>query len=133
MTVRRAVASLSLVAALFSCADASAADMIIKSVNVPFDFVVRGQVLPAGQYSVLTTDQARDLLILRNVRTGATVSTLGFCEHKPSKAAKLVFDTVNGENVLRAVITRSSYSTVPPIHHQKHMAGMKTSEAAAGR
>ena len=133
MSIRRVVAGLSLAAAMVLCADANAAEVIIKSVDVPFDFVVRGQVLPAGQYTIMRTDVSRDLLLLRNVRTGATVSTLSFPEGRASKTPKLVFDTVDNQNVLRAVITRSSYATVNPERRENRTAEMNAAETTAGR
>jgi hypothetical protein len=133
MQIRRVIASLSLVAAMFFCADANAADVIIKSADVPFDFVVRGQVLPAGKYTIMKTDISRDLLLLRNDRTRQTVSTLSFPEGKTSNISGLVFDIVDGENVLRAVVTRSSYSTVTPMHREKRTAQMSPPETTAGR
>jgi hypothetical protein len=72
-------------------------------------------------------------LLLRNVRTGETISTLSFPEGKSSKTPKLVFDTVGNENVLRAVITRSSYSTVNPERREKRVAEMNAAETTAGR
>lgn len=133
MFVRRVIAGLSLAAAMFLCADAHATDVIIKSVDVPFDFVVRGQVLPAGTYTILKTDLPQDLLIIRNVRTHSTISTLSFPEGKSSNTPRLVFDTVGDKNVLRAVISPSSYSTVNTLKREKRIAGMNAAEPTAGR
>ena len=132
MTIKKMVSTLALVSALFLCATANAADVVIRRAQVPFDFAVAGKVMPAGTYSILRTDLSPDLVIVRNVRTGQSVSALGFPEGKKSQKTELVFDTIDGQNVLRAVVTPSSYSTVTPLTNNRRMAQAR-GEAPAGR
>ena len=132
MTIKRMVSTLALLSALFFCATANAADVVIRRAEVPFDFTVAGKAMPAGTYAVLRTDLSPDLVILRNVRTGATVSALGFPEGKKSQKTELVFDTIDGQNMLRAVVTPSSYSTVTPLTNDRRLAQTR-GESPAGR
>src|ERR1051325_1530614 len=69
MKIRKMLATMAVAGALFVCADAQAADVVIKKVEVPFDFTVRGYAMPAGTYTIFRTDPAQDLFILRNVQT----------------------------------------------------------------
>jgi hypothetical protein len=133
MTIKKMISTLALITALFLCATADAADVVIRRAEVPFDFVLAGKVMPAGTYSILRTDLSPDLVIVRNVRTGQSVSALGFPEGKKSQKTELLFDTVDGQNVLRAVVTPSSYSTITPSAAARRMAATKADDSTCCR
>ena len=78
------------------------------SANIPFDFAVENQQLPAGRYDVTVNYQSH-LVSLRNQETGRSCSVVA----RPDDGdrftqAVLDFDVINGERVLADVKTASA-------------------------
>jgi len=101
---------------LLAVSAAQAQETRVKA-DIPFNFVVGNQVLPAGQYIV--TSQGMDnssLLIRSDDRSAAVFSTSYSCSSvKPSGTTKLVFHNVAGRYFLAQVWEqgRSSGRQIP--------------------
>jgi hypothetical protein len=132
MKIRKMLATMAVAGALFVCADAQAADVVIKKVEVPFDFTVRGYAMPAGTYTIFRTDPAQDLFILRNIQTRDNVVTLAHREGTGSYDSKLVFANVDGRPVLTSIVTPTSQLTVTTIKAERRLA-MRTPDSVGGR
>lgn len=84
-----------LLAALAANFKAYAASSSTTVFNVPFDFVVAGKMLPAGEYLVVrSTLYSKDILSLRrlNDNEGVYVLTLTVESNRAQKDSKLVFN-----------------------------------------
>jgi hypothetical protein len=132
MKIRKMLATMAVAGALFVCADAQAADVVIRKVEVPFDFTVRGFAMPAGTYTIFRTDPAQDLFILRNVQTRDNVVTLTHREGTGSYDPKLVFANVDGRQVLTSIVTPTSQLTVTTVKAEQRLA-MRTPDTVGGR
>ena len=73
--------------------------------NIPFDFVVRNRVLPAGEYMVSSQGSTNQLIVIRSSdRKTAILSLTSSCSSsKPSEASKLVFHHLAGRYFLSEV------------------------------
>jgi hypothetical protein len=101
--VGRVFASLLLgVLMLGSAVHAQRTERIIKA-NIPFDFVVGGEIFPAGHYSVALLGPM--LLELRDSQGRALTNVLTQSVQAPAKPGrpKLRFDNEGGQNVLTQV------------------------------
>ena len=63
-------------------------------VNIPFDFVVGGTTLPAGEYSVKTSGPVRTLLLIDRQDPSASIfmGTNAIIASEPKSESKLVFN-----------------------------------------
>jgi len=73
--------------------------------NVPFDFVVGNQVLPAGEYLVTAQGSANQAILIRSTDNKSAAMTIAFscASASPSKDTKLVFHTLGGRYFLSQV------------------------------
>jgi hypothetical protein len=73
--------------------------------NVPFDFVVGNQVLPAGEYLVTAQGSGNQAILIRSTDRKSTAMTITFSctSASPSKDTKLVFHTLGGRYFLSQV------------------------------
>ena len=72
-------------------------------VNVPFQFVLNGQTLPAGTYLVERLDHSRpNVLTIKNVDTGIVLAviTQRVEKNSPSGSSSLVFKELGGRQYL---------------------------------
>ncbi len=84
-------------------------------VNVPFQFVVRDQVMPSGRYLIQPLDEVSpDLMLIRNMRTGqeAVFLTESVKRMPYEQRSDLVFRQVRGQDVLSRVwLADNSYDS----------------------
>jgi len=73
--------------------------------NIPFDFVVGNQVLPAGEYLVTVQGSANEAILIRSTDSKSAAMTVTFscASANPSKDTKLVFHTLGGRYFLSQV------------------------------
>ena len=78
--------------------------------NIPFDFVVGNQALPAGQYTVDSEGSTHQLIVIRSSdRKTAILSLTNSCSSsKPSDTSKLVFHRLAGRYFLSQVWAEGS-------------------------
>jgi len=79
-------------------------------VNVPFDFIVNGKTLPAGEYKVDGLSTSTGTIAIRNTETTAKLMTLtNGCESiEAADASKLVFHRYGGQYFLAQVWSAGS-------------------------
>src|SRR5215510_9676824 len=97
---------LSLIALLANSVDAQSAYRF--KVDVPFQFVLNGQTLPAGPYVIERTDPAKpNIVTLKRVDGGVVrvVLTQRVEKDEPSTASSLIFIQRNGKHYLFQVWT----------------------------
>ncbi len=81
-------------------------------VNIPFDFTVSSAVLPAGEYMLLPSEAAADVLRIINTHTGESVSVLaprsnaGY-QANPTAAEAVVFHRYGDRRFFSEVWTRN--------------------------
>jgi hypothetical protein len=73
--------------------------------NIPFDFVVGNQVLPAGEYMVASEGATDQVLVIRSndSKTAILALTNSCSSFKPSDTSKLVFHRLAGRYFLSQV------------------------------
>jgi hypothetical protein len=71
-------------------------------VEVPFDFMVRGKQMAAGRYEVMATDLQAEVLVVKNVKTGAVAdaTVMTRLADTEGKEATAVFDKAEGKYYL---------------------------------
>ncbi len=79
---------------------------LIKEADVPYEFVVAGNTLPAGHYEVLCSDDPdANYLVFKNMATGKTT----IVQYETRSAARedgknvMVFDLAGGKHVLSEI------------------------------
>lgn len=79
-------------------------------VNVPFDFIVNGKTLPAGEYRVDGLSTSTSTIAIRNTEQSAKLMTLtNGCEStEAAEASKLVFHRYGGQYFLAQVWSAGS-------------------------
>jgi hypothetical protein len=76
--------------------------------NVPFDFMVSGKTLPAGQYSIALTDKG-DALMIRNGETKQGVIVMARnCEVAAAGKPQLIFNRYGNQYFLAKVLGQTS-------------------------
>ena len=76
---------------LLATASAFAQTISLKA-NIPFNFVVNGKTLPAGEYTVKTMGSERTLSIRDSSQTATSLVLANACESmQPADRTKLVF------------------------------------------
>jgi hypothetical protein len=80
--------------------------------DIPFDFVVGNQMLPAGEYTVSNQGSVNQAILIRSDEgNSAALSLTQSCSsHNPSAKTKLVFHTMGGRYFLYQVWTQGNYS-----------------------
>jgi len=73
----------------------------IVRVNVPFDFMVNGRELPAGQYTVAKV--ATSALVIRGEKKAVTFLTFSGKAEKGAPSARLVFRRYNNQHFLGTI------------------------------
>jgi hypothetical protein len=73
--------------------------------NIPFDFVVGNQVLPAGEYLVTPASSSRQVILIRSSDNKAAMfaTAFGCSSSRPPDQTKLVFHTMGGRYFLYQV------------------------------
>jgi hypothetical protein len=73
--------------------------------DVPFDFVVGNQVLPAGEYLVTAQGAAGQAILIRSTDNKSAAMTIAFscASASPSKDTRLVFHAVGGRYFLSQI------------------------------
>jgi len=73
--------------------------------NIPFDFVVGNQVLPAGEYLVTAQGSGNQAILIRSTdhKSAAMTITFSCASASPSKDSKLVFHALGGRYFLSQV------------------------------
>jgi uncharacterized protein (DUF58 family) len=84
---------------------AKAQTSIALEANIPFDFIIGGKTLPAGEYTINTARNQPAVLIFRNVQAKASAQALTDpVETKTGKGAKkLVFHRYGSQYFLSSV------------------------------
>lgn len=88
---------------VFAAAAAQAAPLNRQEVKVPFNFVVNGQELPAGTYSVQFDDMNSGTLLLRGDKASAYLLTAPVSGDATPSDSSLVFAKENGRYHLAQV------------------------------
>jgi len=88
----------------FAISGAQAQENGVKA-NVPFDFVVGNQVLPAGEYLVTPQGSAGQAILIRSTDSKSAAMTVTFscASANPSKDTKLVFHALGGRYFLSQI------------------------------
>jgi hypothetical protein len=104
---------------------ARAQDIDKVVVNVPFEFVAGGQLLPAGTYSVSrVSDQAYEALLIRSYDNSAFLLPLYF-DGVSADHAELRFEHVGGKYFLSKVETPAGIYAVRTPRAMTQVAQMK--------
>jgi hypothetical protein len=101
--VRSALFALGLLLAV----SATEAQQLRVKAEIPFDFVVGNQVLPAGEYTVMTEGAARQAIWIRSNETKASAVSIAFSSSASGngEASKLVFHSLDGRYFLSEIWT----------------------------
>jgi len=80
--------------------------------DIPFDFVVGNQMLPAGEYTVSNQGSVNQAILIRSDEgNSAALSLTQSCSSlHPSAKTKLVFHTMGGRYFLYQIWTQGNYS-----------------------
>ena len=116
MNISRAAA---LAVCAFAATELRAMSLPNVAMNVPFDFVVSGKTLPAGEYRVLRANGETGLpaFVFRNVRTSrSAIAVMSQRSAGVSDKAEVVFNCSDNKCYLREmkVIGRESYMVPLP-------------------
>jgi hypothetical protein len=86
---------------LFAVSGVQAQENGVKA-DIPFDFTVGNQVLPAGEYLVTAQGSANQAILIRSTdsKSAAMKTTFSCASANPSKGTKLVFHTLGGRYFL---------------------------------
>jgi hypothetical protein len=104
---------------------AHAQDVDKVAVNVPFEFVAGGQILPAGGYSVSpVSDQAFPVLVIRSYDSNAFLLPM-FFDGVSADHAELRFEHVGGKYFLSEVKTPAGVYAIRTPRPMTQLAQMK--------
>jgi hypothetical protein len=109
---------------LFATASAYAQTVALKA-NVPFNFIVSGNTLPAGEYTIQSLSPNTRALVIRGADNSANIVTANSCESlRPSEKTKLVFHRYGDRYFLSQIWTagNSSGSELPPSRREAEVA-----------
>ncbi len=91
-------------ASLVTAGSAMAQEHAVKA-TVPFDFAVGNSHLPAGTYTISSTDPGSSSGVeIRSDSGKITVLTSAFADGKQSKTGKLVFDKYGDQYFMREIL-----------------------------
>lgn len=89
--------AIALLAAFALVATASAQQA--TRVNIPFEFVINGKAMPAGTYAIQTEEYSH-IFKMQGIDKAAAASVLYIPSGSYAKTPRLVFQNVNGTEVL---------------------------------
>jgi hypothetical protein len=120
------------VAALGVVAWGQAVDQVV--VNIPYDFVVGGKILPAGTYKVNRVTEANErVLILRSLENRASVMVIASqVESTSADKVQVSFEKVGGERFLSKIETADHVFTIPVSHSEILEATARSHGGASG-
>jgi hypothetical protein len=99
---RKSIAASSLVVLSLLLTAAGAYAQSATQADVPFAFMVSKTQVPAGTYSV-TSEPDSNFIMIRNVKTEATVITLGTRQSPSTKTEKLIFRHLGNQYFLTEI------------------------------
>jgi hypothetical protein len=96
---------------LLAASAVQAQDNGVKA-DIPFDFVVGNQMLPAGEYTVVNQGPVNQAILIRSDegKTAILSLTQPCSSHNPSAKTKLVFHTMAGRYFLYQIWTQGNSS-----------------------
>jgi hypothetical protein len=112
------------IAVILSSVAAFGQNMNVRA-NVPFNFVVRGNTLPAGQYDILSMSSTGGVLSVRmENKPMATIGTNSIESLTASEKTKLIFHRYGSEYFLAEVWLEGNSRGVeiPKTHREKELA-----------
>jgi hypothetical protein len=94
--------------------------------NIPFDFIVRGRTLPAGNYEVMRLTDSPEVLEIRNIndkRDHSAFETEPFQASKIANRNELVFHRYGDSYFLSEVVTAGEEvgRTMPPSRAERQL------------
>ncbi|MFZ0759040.1 MAG: hypothetical protein WAM69_03740 [Candidatus Sulfotelmatobacter sp.] len=131
---RIVIGALSLVVlSLFLNATGADAQSVVK-VNVPFTFKVGKAQLPAGCYAITSFLYQRDMIMIRNCKSGAAVVSLAQPEYPRDASSRAVFQRLSDQYFLAEIWggTGSLAMTVPPSKLERELQ-VASSSSTAGK
>lgn len=95
-------------------------------VNIPFDFIIRGRTLPAGDYEVMRLSDSQEVLEIRNVDHGsdhAAFETDAFQARHIAKRNELIFNRYGDSYFLSEIVTAGEEvgRAMPPSHAERQL------------
>jgi hypothetical protein len=92
---------------LLLAVSATQAQRVRVKADIPFDFAVGNQVLPAGEYQVIPTGGSLQTLLIRASESTDTAAVITFAcsDAKRTDTTKLVFHVVGGRYFLSQIWT----------------------------
>ena len=100
-----------MVAVLFlsvlTVAGSAYAQSVAHRANVPFDFIVGGTSLPAGEYTIESINSTDKLLLIRSADGNGKAMTLSHSviSRRPTEKSELIFSQYGGEYFLAQIWT----------------------------
>jgi hypothetical protein len=95
---------------LFATASAYAQTAALKA-NIPFNFIVAGKSLPAGEYTIQSVSTSDRVLVIRGSETSPNMVMTNSCESaRPSDRTKLVFHRYGDRYFLSQIWTAGNSS-----------------------
>ena len=94
---------------LLAVSAAQAQEMRVKA-NIPFDFAVGKQILPAGEYTLVTEGSSSDAVVIRSDDSKSAILSLTHAcsSSRRSDKTKLVFHTLAGRYFLSQIWTEGN-------------------------
>jgi hypothetical protein len=94
---------------LLAVSAAQAQEMRVKA-NIPFDFAVGKQILPAGEYTLVTEGSSSDAVVIRSDDSKSAILSLTHAcsSSRRSDKTKLVFHTLAGRYFLSEIWTEGN-------------------------
>jgi hypothetical protein len=108
---------------LFATASAYAQTVALKA-NVPFNFIVAGKTLPAGEYTVQSLGSIERVLLIRGSDKSQMVVVNSCASAKPSDTSKLIFHRYGDRYFLSQIWTAgyTSGAELPPSRREAEVA-----------
>ena len=108
---------------LFATASAYAQTVALKA-NVPFNFIVAGKTLPAGEYTIQSLSTIQRVLVIRGSDKPQMVMANSCASAKPSDTSKLVFHRYGDRYFLSQIWTagNASGAELPPSSRESEVA-----------
>ena len=105
-------------------ATASAYAQTALQANVPFNFIVAGKTLPAGEYTIRSLDTIQRVLVIRGSDKSQMVMANSCASAKPSDTTKLVFHRYGNSYFLSHIWTAgyTSGAELPPSSRESEVA-----------
>jgi hypothetical protein len=95
---------------LFTTASAYAQTVALKA-NVPFNFIVTGKTLPAGEYDIQSLSGNERVLVIRGAEASPKMVMASPCESvRPSDKTKLIFHRYGDRYFLSQIWTAGNSS-----------------------